>query len=361
MSAGPPLPGPENAPAPRKRRRLLRAAAVVLGLLVLGEAGLRILADRDSRFNIAIGAAREFDPVRKVRLKRSYESEGIRTNSKGFLGPEFEARKPAGGFRIVVLGDSCSFHPPERPYARVLEEELRLRHPGRTIDVINASVPGYDSGQARSWYETEIDGYDHDALVVFLGWNDMGQYHPDGLADKLRATGYLPEPSLLQKALINCYLLRSCLVLQGYRERGRPFVTDPMSPEDAARYGAFYPAHFEENVREILKRARGRGRPAFVLNFPGLLTPSPTEDEKGRMHFPRGMGRHLAKYLALKDAYLRALRKAGGEEKASFVDLEALFDTAESRRVFTDTVHFDVRGADRVGRALADVLSPLIR
>ena len=65
------------------------------------------------------------------------------------------------------------------------------------IDVMNASCPGYDSNMAKRWYEKEIDAYEHHILIIFLGWNDMGQYGPEGLPYKLRDTGCLKRPSLV--------------------------------------------------------------------------------------------------------------------------------------------------------------------
>src|SRR5438093_278244 len=78
------------------------------------------------------------------------------------------AAKPAGGFRIVCLGDSVTFgfrvplvfpdkptvyDPYAQPYPRLLEDRLRAANPGRWIEVIALAVPGYSSHQGRAWLQ----------------------------------------------------------------------------------------------------------------------------------------------------------------------------------------------------------------
>jgi lysophospholipase L1-like esterase len=351
-----------KAPVVKKKCRRWRWVFLAVALiLVVGEVAVRVLADSNSKFNVFIGAIKEFDPELQVRLKRDYHSGTIHINSKGFLGPEFEAQKKPGAYRIVALGDSCSFMPEGRNYPRVLEELLRENLAGRQVEVINASVPGYGSDQARRWYEREVDAYDHDMLLVYLGWNDMAQYNPDGLVFKLEDRGYLKEPSLIDRAVINCYLLRSLYVVQGYRERSRPVSLEPLTTEDEKRYQQFYPTHFEDNVSEIIKRAKARGRKVFVIRYASLLTDSPSDEELARMHFPRGVGKSLPKYRLLLSAYTKALDQIASQTQTPVIDIAPLFTTTESRTVFTDTMHFDERGAEMIAqRVMAEIL-PHIR
>lgn len=360
-----PTPGaaPSETPAPpKKRRRWGRIILLTfLGLLVAGELALRVLVDYDSRFNVFLGALKEWDPERKFRLIPNYKSGHIQINSRGILGPEFDVKEAPGAYRIVTLGDSCSFIPERRPYPRALEDELRRLRPARRIDVINASCPGYDSSQVHKWYEKEIDGYDHDLLIVYVGWNDMGQYNPDGLVYKLDETGYLEKPSLLQRAILHCYLLRSYYFVQGYLQRGRPFDAGPLTPEENAAYADFYPTHFEEHITETIQLARSRQREVLLLNFACLLSPDPTEDEQRRIHFPRGMGRKLQKYLLLKQGYEKALHRIAEKTGTPIIDIEALFPDAASRQVFTDAMHFNVEGAEKIAGKVAQQVAPLIK
>jgi lysophospholipase L1-like esterase len=251
--------------------------------------------------------------------------------------------------------------PDVRNYPRVLEELLRKKFPDRPMEVINASVPGYASHQARRWYAREVDGYEHDMLLIYLGWNDMGQYNPDGLVYKLEDRGYLKEPSLVDRAIINCYLLRSLYVVQGYQERSRPVSLEPLSSADETRYQEFYPTHFEENVTSVIELAKSRGRQVFALNYASLLSGTPNDDELARMHFPRGAGKSLSKYRLLLASYDKALTKATAQTQTPIIDIASKFPTAESRQVFTDTMHFNEAGAEVIAQRVMEEILPHIR
>src|SRR6185503_3709439 len=73
----------------RKRRRRRIVLLSILTCLVGGEIGLRVLADKDSKFNIRLGADQEWDPHRKHRWKKNVRSGDLVINSRGFLGAEF--------------------------------------------------------------------------------------------------------------------------------------------------------------------------------------------------------------------------------------------------------------------------------
>ena len=340
-------------------RRLFVAAPLLL--LLLGEIGARVLANEWSQFNLFIGAHREFDPTRKVRLRANYGAAGIRINSRGFMGPEFEAKQAPGSYRIVVLGDSCSFAPTARPWPRVMEEALRERFPERGIEVILAACGGYSSVQARQWYASEVVDYEHDLVVAYLGWNDMGQYGPQGLEFKLEEEGYLEEPSWVQRALVDVFLLRSIHVVQGYMERRKPVSLRPMSAEVEALYADHHPVHFEDNLRAIVDLAQSRGRPVYLLNYAGLVVDAPTEDEQRRMHFPRGIGRSVPAYMRLMEIYEGVLAQVSEETGSPLLDIKSLFPTPRQREVFTDSCHFDRRGAEAIGRFVAEAVAGDLR
>ncbi len=125
------------------------AQAAVLGLaLAVGSAAATVLvADRvvgrvaDPRFTPLVGA-----PGTRTLLTRSEFRVRVRTNSAGFRGPELPGAKPAGVYRIVVLGDSFTFGYGVRErqaYPARLEHILNARTHGRPrVEVVNLGVPG---------------------------------------------------------------------------------------------------------------------------------------------------------------------------------------------------------------------------
>jgi lysophospholipase L1-like esterase len=99
------------------------------------------------------------------------------------LGP-----KPAGGFRILCVGDSVTFgfrvplvflkrpqdrDPAWRPYPARLESALRAANPGRAVEVVPLAVPGYSSHQGRAWLARDAGLYAPDLVVLLFGWNDI--------------------------------------------------------------------------------------------------------------------------------------------------------------------------------------------
>ena len=81
----------------------------VLFLLLLAEGGLRVYSwyfrTAYERYNASTGRL-ELVPGLQTTLS---DGRKIRINSKGFIGPEFEDKKPEGVYRIFTLGDSCTF------------------------------------------------------------------------------------------------------------------------------------------------------------------------------------------------------------------------------------------------------------
>ena len=103
----------------------------------------------------------------------------IRINSRGLRDREHELDKPAGVYRIAILGDSYAeaFQVPmERTFWSVLEGELQgCDHlAGRTVEVINFGVSGYGTAQELLTFRHHARRYDPDlVLLAFLPGNDL--------------------------------------------------------------------------------------------------------------------------------------------------------------------------------------------
>lgn len=150
----------------------LLAASVLFGLLG-GEVYYRL------RF-----AAWPFDPERTqlphltekdVNLRWRYSSDDGR-NSLGMRNREI-AGKGSDVFRIMLLGDSLIWTgetSSKKLFSQVVEENLNeASSTTRTIEVINAGIPGYTTYQEIEFLN--VYGYDMDPDVVVLGFvfNDL--------------------------------------------------------------------------------------------------------------------------------------------------------------------------------------------
>jgi lysophospholipase L1-like esterase len=126
-----------------------------------------------------------------VRLRTPEYDEVVRTNSRGFVGPEVPSSKQPGELRIVVLGDSFAVGgqvPEEETFPAVLERDLSSRgYSG--VRVINTGVGGYSTFNEAGVLRENLDWLQPDVVIVaaYLG-NDVAE---NVLAT---AAGYVDDP-----------------------------------------------------------------------------------------------------------------------------------------------------------------------
>ena len=176
---------------PRRRRYLYSFVPLLIGL-ICAEIGLRLAGfsyesflGRDYWWNrSAINPIYEKDPARFWRLRPfanrdADEPTGQITqliNGDGFRDDPAPREKQPGEYRVIAVGDSCTFGDGvagAQTYANVLESLLRQALPGRPVQVINAGVPGYTSFQVRRYLERELWRWQPDLVVVYVGFNDF--------------------------------------------------------------------------------------------------------------------------------------------------------------------------------------------
>lgn len=103
-------------------------------------------------------------------------------NSLGFRGPEVTVPKPAGRFRVAVIGDSVTMGwgvNDEETYSAQLEQRLHLRFPNRDLDVVNLGVGGYNTRQQVTLLKRYISRLQPDLVLLGFYSNDV----PDALDD----------------------------------------------------------------------------------------------------------------------------------------------------------------------------------
>ncbi len=131
-------------------RDLLRAALVVILWTGVLEASLHLAGVKiDGSFYM-------HDDLRRFRFRPSAAAwqleegeEYVRVNKLGFRDRERTISRPAGSFRIAVIGDSAvagTQVSQEETFTQVVENLLQPRSNGQ-VEVLNFGVPNYNLAQ----------------------------------------------------------------------------------------------------------------------------------------------------------------------------------------------------------------------
>jgi len=184
----------------------------------------------------------------------------------GASSRSFAAHKPAGTFRVFVVGGSIAGLYGEKELSAALSRLM----PGRAVEVIGCGMSGYDSPRERLVIE-EVLGYSPDMLVLMSGHNESLAF-PWVPRWKLKAAQW------------------------GRRLGAVPRPAEP-PPLGAVRQRALNDGlrRFDENVGAMARESAARGVPLIVL-----LPPLNARDEPPRMNLPReawfrmGWARYLA-------------------------------------------------------------------
>ena len=93
-------------------------------------------------------------------------------NNQGFRGPAYEKAKPAGIYRIMILGDSNGFGwgiPEDKHFATLLQGQLK------NVQVLNLSLSGYGTDQQYLRFVKEGMAYKPDLVIVQVTPNDFDE------------------------------------------------------------------------------------------------------------------------------------------------------------------------------------------
>ncbi len=107
----------------------------------------------------------------------------VTTNSLGFRGNEIASPKPAGRYRVVVLGDSVAFGwgvNDGDTFCAQAEQLLRRHEKYRNAEVVNLAVPGYAVRQEVALLKRALAQLQPDLVLIGFYSNDL----PDTFEDK---------------------------------------------------------------------------------------------------------------------------------------------------------------------------------
>jgi len=333
-------------------KQILLSTIIVCALLVGLEGTVRLwtfyFRTSYERYNWSTG---RLELVPNIRYTTPSGSE-FWINSRGFVGPEFEERPEPGVYRIMAVGDSCTFATGawRIGYPSVLERSLNDTSASRRFEVINAGIEGYNSGFALDRIRQELIRYQPRLVIIYVGWNDLMKMDPSSPAgsDRYRLLAQIMNESYLIKAYKK-------LIFMDLRPRlSRPtFSTDAV---DVHAYDAFVPTDYRSNLGQIVRVLRDHDMKVVLATLPTVVRPGMTLDELRRANvvFPYFVGAYdVSRFLSLHRAYNRTIREVGSSENVDIVDLAASFDSlATKTEYFWDTMHPNEKGNVLVAASL---------
>jgi len=192
----------------------------------------------------------------------------LRTNAKGFAGPEVSYGPHPGTYRILCMGDSSTFGwgvESEEAYPALLQEEIHRRHPGTKVEVVNLGVCGYSSQQGKVLLEREGLRYEPDLVTLSYGSNDWSRVpepYDEAYRRSLGWTGAIRE--ILHRS--RAYQIYSAFLMKTLRGAGS---TDVKALKEAALDMPFNvgPDKSTTNLISMVDRVRLAGAdPILVAN-----------------------------------------------------------------------------------------------
>jgi lysophospholipase L1-like esterase len=281
----------------------------------------------------------------------------VEVNGDGFRGPALDPAHRQ--YRILVLGDSCTFGSPvsERfPYARAMERELHQS--GLTVEVVNGGVEGYSPADVVARLD-ELCQLRPEMTTVSIGWNAL--YRESYLQDATGIRRYLHSARLLQRASAAAWARlgdRRQVAMEAYERRKRP---DSAATELALLEG--YVPSFLPDVVRIVESMQAAGSRIVILTLPGLYStdeaPSPRALEIGHLPTFTDNPFVLARMAERYNDVLRALARDRGLD---LVDLDrwSRVTLRPPEEHFIDSVHLDELAQEQAGISIARAIGPLL-
>ena len=167
--------------ASRFHRIVARAVLVLVGILIgagAGEILLRLFLPQTlglrwyTRENVLVHVPN----LRSTYIRPEYTTR-MEIDSDGLRDREYPPGKPAGVYRVLLLGDSYAEGiqvPMEQTFPKIAEGILRRARPDLRIEIVNAGVAGYGTADELRYLEAFGKRWQPDlVLVAFYSGNDV--------------------------------------------------------------------------------------------------------------------------------------------------------------------------------------------
>ncbi|ANM31673.1 hypothetical protein ABI59_22110 [Acidobacteria bacterium Mor1] len=278
--------------------------------------------------------------------------------------------KPAGSYRVFVLGASAALGDPEPAFSPARMLEVMFRDAGREVVVVNAGITAVNS-HVVAGIAQDVAWLDPDAYIVYLGNNEVvGPFGPGTVFNAFQRS---------YRGIRFSIRMKRSRVGQWVRSKQEPDVPELESwggiemfrqhrvPGDDPRLPRVYD-HFRRNLEKIVDAGRAVGAEVLLCTVAANLRDQPPfEGEAARAAYARGVERESAGEVeAARAAFVEArdldelrvrvdsglnqvIRDLAAERgDVGLLDVEQRFaeiDPLTGSRLFVQHVHFSFEGA----------------
>jgi lysophospholipase L1-like esterase len=262
----------------------------------------------------------------------------VSINSKGFRGPEFTLRKGRKIFRILALGDSCTFGWDidfNNTYTQKLNRMINSFYP-KKVEVINLGIPGYDLSQMIMLLKLKGLDYQPDLILVPSSIND--RFNQQALSRTLAAK----NKTLRHVRLVNIASHFALFHLYAYIKQS--WMVNILRGEENEDINTslaeiFALEKYRRNLREIISISHKNNIKLLFIIIP--LQEQLTKE---------------GSYL-LQD-YHEAMRYIGKQKGVPVIDLISAFRREKARTLFLphDPIHPSEAGHQLIAEKIAQFL-----
>jgi len=323
------------------RRAFTKSFLLVLAILVIVEIAMRAFWSRGLSGRFDYG----YHPTAGFVEKSGGALDLVRAGGRRFHPQHFAQQKPAGTFRIMVVGDSVPRGPSlAEAYSTRVAEFERAR--GIPAQGWNLCLPGYGAHRCHVVL-TQALKYQPDFVIRHVNnsneyedereWRrsqDFQGWHPKNLLMKSLLVRRLHE--MKTEGVFWSLLPEKIRAQQGVNDAGAKIIA--MTDETQIRA-------WQERVRRFLKEDLDLCRKAGV---PVLLI------TQVRM---RGTG----KSATLDDSGLDDLARSFAAPGVEVLTMKEVLAGADFAPLFMDTAHLNGRGHEILARAIAEKITPIAK
>jgi len=273
---------------------------------------------------------------------------GLTVDENGLLG----SREPKDPFartqvRVLCLGDSMSALT-YRTWPGRVERLARMAPGGPTIDVFNASLPGYSTEQGLRRLQ-QLTSLRPDVVIACFGWND--QFPALSVPD--RELGYANFATRWAHRLFGSFRLYQFFTASAeVRSFGR-INGSTAEAEEGTRELRVSPEQFEQNLLSFIRETRSMQAIPVLATQPENLGEA-TERHLQLNQFSPGPGEDP---IRLHRRYNDIVRNVATSQQVPLVDLEEEFLRRRREHFFeADGIHLTSRGHNHIARLILALL-----